>query len=310
MKVTKILLFISASLVALTSCEKNEESSRSSEAQILEFSIGTQQGVIDQQTKTVTATLPDGVGCSQLSPSVTVSGKATVSPAKGAVVDFTSPVVYTITAEDGTTQLYTVSVAAANEASPNENGTNGKNPVITSVEPTTVLIGETITIKGENFKKSGNKVYITGSGTHSGHYTFTILSESTTEIKAVVPSVEGEQEVIVGCDGIHATAGSTINVLAPENPTIYTLRNSKLVRGVDDLHIIGYKICSGAAPVTVLIQSSNTLNTISVATECRDGENVVLTHDEFSLLDPGDYSVWLDVNGFETAKLSFTLTDM
>jgi hypothetical protein len=44
-------------------------------------------------------------------PTITVSGKATVSPASGEQQDFINPVKYTVTAEDGSQQIYTAEVA-------------------------------------------------------------------------------------------------------------------------------------------------------------------------------------------------------
>ncbi len=46
-----------------------------------------------------------------LKPVIEVSAGATVSPASGEAQNFTSPVEYTVTAQDGTTKLYTVTVA-------------------------------------------------------------------------------------------------------------------------------------------------------------------------------------------------------
>ena len=73
-------------------------------------------GVIDQETKTVTINLPykeEGTDVTGLVPSIEVSEKASVNPASGAPQDFSSDVTYTVTAEDGTTQAYTVSVTVA-----------------------------------------------------------------------------------------------------------------------------------------------------------------------------------------------------
>lgn len=67
-------------------------------------------GVIDETTKKVSLTLPEGNAVNALVPTIQVSGKAKISPASGVVQDFTSPVSYTVTAEDGSTQIYTVSV--------------------------------------------------------------------------------------------------------------------------------------------------------------------------------------------------------
>lgn len=54
--------------------------------------------------------LPFGTDVTALTPVITVSDYATVSPASGVVQNFTSPVTYTVTAEDGTTKIYTATV--------------------------------------------------------------------------------------------------------------------------------------------------------------------------------------------------------
>lgn len=61
---------------------------------------------------TIMATVPFGTDLTTLAPTITVSPDATVDPASGAVQDFTEPVVYTVTAEDGSTQEYTVTIMA------------------------------------------------------------------------------------------------------------------------------------------------------------------------------------------------------
>ena len=91
---------------AFTSCKK--ESSK----QITAFSITTPSatGTIDEQAKTITVTLPGGSAVTSLTPTISISAKATVSPASGVATDFTNPVQYTVTAEDGSTSVYTVTV--------------------------------------------------------------------------------------------------------------------------------------------------------------------------------------------------------
>ncbi len=70
-------------------------------------------GVIDDVNKTVTATVPAGTSRTALVPTITVSPNATVSPASGVATDFSSAVTYTVTAQDGTPQAYTVTVSVA-----------------------------------------------------------------------------------------------------------------------------------------------------------------------------------------------------
>jgi hypothetical protein len=61
----------------------------------------------------ITITLPYGTNIANLSPTIGLSPKAVVDPASGVAKDFTNSVNYTVTAEDGTQENYTVTVAVA-----------------------------------------------------------------------------------------------------------------------------------------------------------------------------------------------------
>lgn len=58
-------------------------------------------------------TLPAGTDITRLTPEITIKG-ARVAPASGLVQDFSKPVVYTVTAENGNTHRYVVVVSLAN----------------------------------------------------------------------------------------------------------------------------------------------------------------------------------------------------
>lgn len=65
---------------------------------------------INDAAKTIAATVPAGTDVTALVPTVDISEEATVAPASGAAQNFTTPVTYTVTAEDGSKQAYTVTV--------------------------------------------------------------------------------------------------------------------------------------------------------------------------------------------------------
>jgi eukaryotic-like serine/threonine-protein kinase len=65
---------------------------------------------IDASTKAITATVPAGTDVTKLVPTITISDKATVSPATGVAQDFSKEVSYTVTAEDASTVVYKVNV--------------------------------------------------------------------------------------------------------------------------------------------------------------------------------------------------------
>ena len=80
------------------------------EKSILSFVIDGVEGEINEIAKTVSLTMPEGTDVTGLVPTIEVSEGATVSPASGEAQDFTNPVDYTVTALNGTTAVYMVTV--------------------------------------------------------------------------------------------------------------------------------------------------------------------------------------------------------
>jgi len=61
----------------------------------------------------IDATVPAGTNVTALVPTITVSADATVTPVSTVAQNFTNPVTYVVTASDGTTKSYTVTVTTA-----------------------------------------------------------------------------------------------------------------------------------------------------------------------------------------------------
>ena len=102
----------------------------SEEKAILSFSIDGQAGEIAGNA--ITLTLPFGTDLKSLTPEITVSAGATVTPESGMAQDFSAPVTYTVTAEDGSTADYTVTVQLT--ARPGDLDFDGKLTVSDVVE--------------------------------------------------------------------------------------------------------------------------------------------------------------------------------
>ena len=84
-----------------TSCKK--EDIKSDEKEILSFSVEKQVGetIIDSEKNTVFIEVPDSMDLSKIIPVITVSEKATISPASGITADFSKDsVIYMVTAEN------------------------------------------------------------------------------------------------------------------------------------------------------------------------------------------------------------------
>jgi len=107
--------------VFLSSCQKEEILSSKKEilSFIFEASKNTELdrnivGVISGNS--ITANVPFGTSIVNLIPSIEVSPKAQLNPSGGIGTDFTSPVSFTVTAEDGSTQDFTTGITV--EAAP------------------------------------------------------------------------------------------------------------------------------------------------------------------------------------------------
>lgn len=88
---------------------------KSSAKNILTFAFNATspavKAIVDTTAKTIVALLPAGTDVTRLVPMLTVSEKATVSPATGVAQDFTKEITYTVTAEDGTKKEFLVKAA-------------------------------------------------------------------------------------------------------------------------------------------------------------------------------------------------------
>lgn len=101
-----ILLFLSCALL-LIGC--SDEKDKSSTKKITQFFLKGLKANIDEESHTITLKVPFDTDLSAISPSLIFQGEKIV-PNVGQTVDFTSPVIYKVFAEDGTVQEYTVVV--------------------------------------------------------------------------------------------------------------------------------------------------------------------------------------------------------
>lgn len=107
-----IVYYLSA-LVCSMSVFMSCTDDKSADADIIGFSfegdVIKQAPVINQESGKITFVAPFGANVSALTPIILVSKNATVNPATGVAQDFSIPVKYTVTAEDGSVKFYTVS---------------------------------------------------------------------------------------------------------------------------------------------------------------------------------------------------------
>ncbi len=136
--------------------------------------------VIDEEAKTITATLPRNTVVTALIPTIGLSEKANVSPT--GANDFSSPITYAVTAEDDSKVNYTVIVTT-------------EVPVISNISPTNGPKTTIVTISGTNFLVEGaTEVYFNNMPAE-------VKSVTATAITAVVPARSFTGEVKVVNDG-------------------------------------------------------------------------------------------------------------
>jgi len=167
----------------------------STQADILGFSMAEQvaPAVINPLTATVTLEVNPTAPLTALTPTITVSAGASINPASGVARDFTSPVTYTVTAEDGTTtKVWTVTVT---NAIPNYGLQNNDGVNLPTMTYWYTGQGADITQKGSEFinqnlgalssliiKGSSFKTYKTGTGDVTGaQFRYKVWSTSGTE---------------------------------------------------------------------------------------------------------------------------------
>lgn len=113
----KFNTFIFVAIIAIFgACDKEDDTPtviKSSVKELITFSFnGLTPAVVATISGTaISASILHNVDATTLVPTIVVSSKATVSPASGVAQNFSSPVTYIVTAEDGTTQNYIVTVA-------------------------------------------------------------------------------------------------------------------------------------------------------------------------------------------------------
>lgn len=115
MKIISFAALVITFLFFACKSDDQDPEAKSSAKSIESFSFKTVNpvatAVVNVTDKTIKAVLPTGTDLTKLSPTISVSAKATISPSTGTMQDFSKPVLYTITAEDGSSEQYTASVS-------------------------------------------------------------------------------------------------------------------------------------------------------------------------------------------------------
>lgn len=99
-------------LIFICSCGDDDSPSLSSEKIIVNFSISNTEATIIESTRIISLIISE-TDLTSLSPTIIISANATVSPSSGITQNFSSPITYTVTAEDGSSIDYIVTITSS-----------------------------------------------------------------------------------------------------------------------------------------------------------------------------------------------------
>lgn len=173
--------YIVLGLFLVLSCSDDEESretetEKSSAKAILSFSFESSkntelendiQAVINEGKRTISAELPYGINLENLVPTISISELATISP--NGPQNFNSSVAYTVTAEDGSSADYTVTV-------------DFESATLISMNPESGPKNTLVTFVGNNFGKDISNVKVFFDEIEAE-----VQEVNQSEIKALVP---------------------------------------------------------------------------------------------------------------------------
>jgi len=130
-----ILIVLISSLILVSCGDDTNNPTKSSDKKIISFRFEqletTAIGIIDETTKTVTVNVPVNTDITNIIPTIVISNGATINPASGIARNFTTPLKYTVTAEDESVVEYTVVVSKGNVTDPQQlNGTLTENTTL------------------------------------------------------------------------------------------------------------------------------------------------------------------------------------
>ncbi|MCU0381930.1 MAG: PCMD domain-containing protein [Chitinophagaceae bacterium] len=165
----KVALSLLAAILIAASCVKEDYFGKSGLNEILYFTITQQAGntIIDQDSLIIRIPVAPSANLAQLSAdSISLSSYASISPGVGDVQDFSQPVTYTVTAENGSAADYTVIVTRGSSTPQLDNGS----------------LDEWYTPSGKNYQEPGkddNTIWATGN---AGVVTLTTPNVSPTVV--------------------------------------------------------------------------------------------------------------------------------
>lgn len=118
-RISRCAIFVLLTICFVSSCKKDEATTKikSTQKQLLSFKIDSISGKINDTNHTISIVVPYATDLMHVKPVITVSEKATVTPASGTEVDLSKAIEYKVQAEDSSIQIYTVTATKGENTS-------------------------------------------------------------------------------------------------------------------------------------------------------------------------------------------------
>lgn len=115
------------------------------------------KGQVNQEKFEIALEVPYGTDITSLSPDVIISPGASLSPASGAPKSFTNPVIYKVTAEDGSSQDYKVSVRVLEKQGMLASSNPGVAMIVVIMLLAVVIMAAVLLVVFKKMKEKKNK---------------------------------------------------------------------------------------------------------------------------------------------------------
>jgi len=264
---------------------------------ITAYSLAGAAGIINEPAKTIAVTVPNGTNVSALIATFTSTGSSvkvgtTLQASVVTANNFTNPVAYTVTAADGTTATYTVTVSTASNSAKaitaySFAGFTGAAGVINDATKTiavTVPAGTSVTALVATFTTTGTGVKVgsavqTSTATANNFtgpvaYTVTATNGTTETYTVTVTAASNAAKDITaysfsGSAGVINTATKTIAVTVPAGTNVTALVATFTTTGT------GVKV--GSAVQTSTATANNFTSPVVYTVTAADGSTATYT---------------------------------
>ncbi len=201
-KIVRIILVLLLVSSIFTSCSENNSTTNTNDAKAItsfSFTNPAASATIDENAKTVSITVPHNTDVTALTATYTTTGAkvqvGSVAQASGTTpIDFTNPVSYVVTAADGSTATYTVTVTVASDSAKAITAFSITNPAVSGTineETKTILITvpykTNVTALFASFITTGASVQVGSTVQVSG----TTTNDFTNAVLYVVSAADG-----------------------------------------------------------------------------------------------------------------------